>query len=84
MSDSQENIQADQETNLVTMWFETTMGVRYEMPDMLSVHTDASLKQFFEAVGENVSVINVSGVCLLLPKRIVGKVGVGERIMWER
>jgi hypothetical protein len=84
MPDSPEVIQTDQAANFVTMWIETTMGVRYALPDMLPPHVDAVLKQLFEAPYEKVTAINISEACLILPKRIIGKAGVGDRIMWEK
>jgi len=64
------------------MWFETLSGVRYEMPDMMTNHVDGVHGQLFGEFDTIVS-LNVSEVVLSFPKRILKKVGVGERCFWE-
>ena len=86
MSDTPEELQTDQEDDqLVTMWFETESGVRYEMPDM--TREDVTLAH--ESLSEDstmsaVSVPNVSQAFLLIPRHIVVKAGVGDRCFWEK
>jgi hypothetical protein len=66
----------------VTVWFETSMGVRYELPDMQTNHVDAVHQQLFGDF-DRVTAINVSEAVLVVPKRILVKAGVGERCFWE-
>jgi hypothetical protein len=74
----------DQETPFSVMWFETTLGVKYEMPDMQEhevteahKNLDATFKdQYFH-------VRNTSGVIMMIPKRIIKKAGVKDRCFWE-
>jgi hypothetical protein len=64
------------------MWFETSLGVRYEMPDMQANHVDSAHRQLagdFDRIMMN----NVSEVVMVIPKRILAKAGVGERCFWE-
>lgn len=83
MSNTQEEFQAGGESSpLNVMWFETHLGARYELPDMLSKHITLAHRQLDEA-GDLVSVLNVSDVVLLLPRRIIKKAGVGDRCFWE-
>jgi hypothetical protein len=65
------------------MWFETTLGTKYEMPDMQTNYVDSVLKQLFDNA-TNISVINISEAVLILPKRILAKAGVGDRCSWEK
>lgn len=84
MSSTQEELQAGEgSTPFKMMWLETTMGVRYEMPDMLPVHIDEAHRQLDEDQ-EHISLLNVSDACLVVPKRIIAKAGVGDRCFWER
>jgi len=85
MSDTQKEFQTSEESPLKTMWFETHLGTRYEMPDMLEEHISkahrllgAPNKQIF-----NITVLNISEAVLVLPTRIIKKVGVGDRCFWE-
>ncbi len=83
MSSTQGELRTSEETPLKTMWFETHLGVRYEMPDMLREHITFAHEQL-DAAGEgSITVINVSEVVALLPKRIINKAGVGDRCFWE-
>lgn len=82
MSDTQEEHQAGERSGpFVRMWFETTMGVRYEMPDMLPRHVEAAHKQLDSH--SSITVMNVSGVIMVIPKHILKKAGVGDRCFWE-
>lgn len=84
MFDSSKKLQADQ-TPLVTMWFETLLGARYEMPDMLNHHVTTTHKYLDSAdLSQDVHVMNVSNALLMIPKRIIKKAGVGERCFWEK
>jgi hypothetical protein len=65
-----------------TVWFETLMGVRYELPDMLPDHVDEARRQL-DLPFPNITARNVSNVVLLIPKHILRKMGVGDRCMWE-
>lgn len=82
MSDTQEEFPAGEEGPLTTMWLETHLGVKYEMPDMLRAHISRAHADLDFNLG-NVTVINVSEAVLVLPKRIVKRAGVGDRCFWE-
>lgn len=66
----------------VTCWLETRMGTKYEMPDMLPVHVDQLAKSLDTEI-DTVTVLNVSNVVLILPKRILSRAGSGNRCFWE-
>ena len=86
MSDPQEKLQADQEFPDVfsVMWFETTMGVRYQLPDMLQDQVSKAHKSLDHSEEDSMIIaVNVAGAILMVPKRIIGKAGVGERCFWE-
>lgn len=82
MSDSQEEFQADKETPFHVMWFVTKLGVKYEFPDMGATQVDSAVKQL-HGLFDQMAVTNISGSCLVIPKRIIKKAGVGERCCWE-
>jgi len=86
MPNSPKKLQAGQEsTPLVTMWFETTLGVRYEMPDMMEHHVDDAHRNLDQAdLSQYVHVRNVSDAIYMIPKRIIQKSGVGDRCFWEK
>jgi len=66
------------------MWFETKLGVRYEMPDMTKEHISKTHKHLdVLPYDSQLVVLNISGVTLVLPKRIIKRAGVGERCFWE-
>lgn len=66
------------------MWFETRLGVRYEMPDMLSDHVTLTHHMLDQLLPEGQLVVrNISEVTLVIPKRIILKAGVGDRCFWE-
>jgi len=66
------------------MWFETRLEQRYELPDMLREHITMGHKQLEGAhYDSTIIVINISGVSLCVPKRIIAKAGSGERCFWE-
>jgi hypothetical protein len=65
------------------MWFETKMGEKYRMPDMMKQHVTEAHKDLDQADREYVHVQNVSNAILMIPKRIISKAGVGERCFWE-
>ena len=66
------------------MWFETRLGVRYEMPDMMEEHITKTHKHLDLLHHDaQLVVLNLSGVTLVIPKRIIKKVGVGDRCFWE-
>lgn len=83
MSSTSEELQTGEGSAFVVMWVETTMGVRYEMPDMLPGHVDEALRQLNEDQ-DHISLLNISDACLVLPKRIIAKAGTGERCFWEK
>lgn len=82
MSDTQEEFQTGEEVPLKTMWFETHMGVRYEMPDMVRSQITA-VHASLDWDKDNITAVNISEVVLVLPKRIIKKAGVGDRCFWE-
>lgn len=86
MSDSPKKLQTRQESDsLVTMWFTTTLGARYEMPDMMEHHVTDAHRYLNEAdLDQYVHVRNVSDAIYMIPKRIIQKAGVGKRCFWEK
>lgn len=82
MSDSPEELQADQASPFVTMWFMTKQGTRYEMPDMLPANINEAHRQLTGG-NEYISVVNVSTVAMILPSRILKCAGSGKRTFWE-
>lgn len=66
------------------MWFETTLGTCYHMPDMQEHEvTEAHKNLDTTDKSQYVHVRNTSGVIMMIPKRIIAKAGVGERCFWE-
>ena len=82
MPDSQKELRADQKTPFSVAWFETRLGTRYELPDMLDEHVD-SLRRQLDGSAPSLTLINVSDVTMVIPKRILLKAGVGKRCFWE-
>jgi hypothetical protein len=69
------------------MWLETTLGVRYSLPDMLIGHVDMAHRQLDQADKvrlTTITLVNVSDVVLTVPYRILAKAGVGDRCFWEK
>lgn len=61
------------------------MGVRYELPDMQEIHVTEAHKNLDGADrSQHVHLRNISEALLMIPKRIIGKAGVGERCFWEK
>ena len=92
MHDSPDELQADPENSggkgetevFHVMWFETRLGVRYEMPDMLESHITKTHHHLDTIPYDSqLVVLNISGATLILPKRIIKRAGVGERCFWE-
>ena len=84
MSDTQKEFQTGEESPLKTMWFETYLGAKYEMPDMTDEHITNAHKLLDAPKGIiNVTVLNISEAALVLPRRIIKKAGVGDRCFWE-
>jgi hypothetical protein len=84
MSDTQKELQTSEESPLKTMWFETHLGTKYELPDMTDEHVTNAHK-LLDSSREifNITVLNISEAVLVLPRRIVKKAGVGDRCFWE-
>lgn len=84
MPSTSEKLQADQSTtsSLVTMWFLTKSGTKYELPDMQPNHVDAVHRQLAGDF-DRVMATNISEALLYLPKPILKSAGVGERCFWE-
>jgi hypothetical protein len=84
MSDTQKELQTSEESPLKTVWFETHLGVKYEMPDMLDEHI-TNAHRLLDGTKQivNITILNVSEAVLLLPRRIIKKAGVGDRCFWE-
>lgn len=82
MPDSQKKLQADQTSPFSVAWFETRLGTRYELPDMLDEHVD-SLRKQLDGSAPSLTLINVSNVTMVMPKHILLRVGVGDRCFWE-
>jgi len=84
MPDTQKEFQSSEDASpLKTMWFETHLGVRYEMPDMTSEHVSNAHRLLAEPMITNFTAVNVSEVALVIPKRIIKRAGVGDRCFWE-
>jgi len=85
MSDPSKELQAcEAGSPLVIMWFETKLGVRYVMPDMMPSYVTNAHHNLDAADGDQyVHVRNVSGVLFSIPKRIIHQAGVGDRCFWE-
>lgn len=85
MSNTQKELQAGEKVDpLVTMWFETKMGEKYRMPDMMRQHVTEAHKDLDTAKSDQyVAVRNVSDAVLMLPKRIISRAGVSEHCFWE-
>jgi len=67
-----------------TMWLETHLGTRYEMPDMLREHVGVAHAALDKTSPDGKLVVtNISDSALVIPKRIVKKAGVGDRCFWE-
>lgn len=66
----------------VFCWFETRTGTRYEMPDMLIEDVDRVAKALDQGM-DTITVINISGVVMIIPRMILVKVGTGSRCFWE-
>jgi hypothetical protein len=52
------------------------------MPDMLHSHVDEAHRQLDTKSG-SITVMNISGVIMVIPKHILKKAGVGDRCFWE-
>lgn len=52
------------------------------MPDMLDIHVDSARKQLDDNRG-SLTVMNVSGVVMVIPGQILKKAGIGDRCFWE-
>ena len=81
MPGTQEELQTDQNP-LVIFWFQTRLGVHYELPDMLPQHVDEAHRQL-DLDLELVTLRNISGVAMVVPKRIVKTAGANDRCFWE-
>jgi len=82
MSDPPEDLQTGKTPPFVVMWLETKRGVKYTMPDMLTTHVTMAHRQL-DGIQDMVTVVNVSGAVLILPRRIIKSAGVGVRMFWE-
>ena len=67
---------------LVTVEFETTLGAVYVFPDMDLKEIEAMLRHF--NFDHNVTLLNISRACLVLPQRIVKSIRVGGEERWTR
>ena len=67
---------------LPTCWLETRLGSRYEVPDMTTAHMDSVCQQL-DSHPDTITVVNVSNVIMIFPKRILAKAGTGNRCFWE-
>lgn len=84
MPDSPKELQAGEESPLAVMWFATRLGTLYEMPDLLSAQvTDTHRQLDYSNADSMILMVNVSGVMLSIPKRIIKTAGVGDRCFWE-
>lgn len=83
MSDTQEKFQTGEEESLKTMWLETRLGDRYELPNMLRVQITAAHSMLDWEDASTITLVNVSEAVLSVPKRIVKRAGVDDRCFWE-
>ena len=66
------------------MWFETKLGTRYEMPDLLEEQVSDAHKSLDHSNSESLIVLtNISRVMMGIPRRIIKRAGVGDRCFWE-
>lgn len=84
MSDTQKEFQTSAASPLKTMWFETHLSTKYEMPDMLEEHISKAHRALDGPLSiVNITILNISEAVLVLPRRIIKKAGVGDRCFWE-
>jgi hypothetical protein len=84
MSDTQKELQTSAASPLKTMWFETHLSTKYEMPDMLEEHISKAHRALDGPLSiVNITILNISEAVLVLPRRIIKKAGVGDRCFWE-
>jgi hypothetical protein len=67
---------------LVSIEFETTLGAVYSFPDMDLDELESFLRNF--TVDHDVTLVNVSRACLVVPSRIVHVIRVGGEERWRR
>lgn len=67
---------------LVKIEFETTLGETYVFPDMDIDELEQMLKTFSSEA--NVTLVNVSRACLVIPPRIVAVIRVNGEERWRR
>jgi hypothetical protein len=71
-----------EELNLVTVEFETTLGAVYVFPDMDLREVESLIRRFtFE---NNVTLLNISRACLVIPPRIVRSIRIEGVEKWSR
>ena len=84
MPSSQKELPPSETSPFSVMWFETKLGVRYEMPDMQESDVTEAHRYLDEADNSQyVHVRNISSAILMIPKRIIKKAGVADRCFWE-
>jgi hypothetical protein len=66
----------------VSCWFETRTGTRYELPDMTTDHVDMVCRQL-DGEADTITVVNISPVIMIIPRRILARAGSGNRCFWE-
>lgn len=67
--------------SLSSVILETELGATYVFPDVVKA-VATNFAESFKPTG-NVTLVNVSGACLVLPSRLVVKITVGEEVLWK-
>lgn len=66
----------------ISCWLETRTGTLYRMLDMLPEDIDRVARSLDQGM-DTITVVNISGVVMIFPRRILAKVGSGDRCFWE-
>lgn len=70
------------ELHLVQVEFETLLGATYSFPDMNLEEVEHLLKDFHQ--DRDITLVNMSRACLVIPPRIVKTIRVGGEERWTR
>lgn len=70
------------EIKLMVIEFETTLGALYSFPDVNLDDIEAMLKHFNHE--QQVTLVNVSRACMVIPSRVVKTIRVGGVERWTK
>lgn len=68
--------------NLVTLKITTELGAEYVFPDLPKETIDALLVNDAIVMFSQISLINQSGACLVIPRRIIKTIEVNGEVAW--